>query len=103
MPGKLEKLQKFNPPAFLTDLEEGKQREGWSNTVNGWFKDEIAGRQAGRTILTQFFNPTKYAYDKSLPSVPITWVGFPLNVSISLIFELFPSESFIGPDYSAYG
>lgn len=76
----LKKLDKFHPPAFLDDFE-GDQLDRWSKTVNGWFSDEIAGRQPGRKILTQFFNPTQFAYDPSLPSVPITWVGFPLNVS----------------------
>ncbi|KAI6774352.1 hypothetical protein HG531_001201 [Fusarium graminearum] len=82
MPGQLEKLEKFNPPAFLEDFE-GEQLERWSTTVDGWFNDEIAGRQTGRSILTQFFNPTQFAYDKTLPPVPITWVGFPLNVRIT--------------------
>lgn len=91
MPGQLEKLEKFNPPAFLEDFE-GEQLERWSTTVDGWFNDEIAGRQTGRSILTQFFNPTQFAYDKTLPPVPITWVGFPLNVGISLIFVSFMSN-----------
>ncbi|KAM5519716.1 uncharacterized protein FRV6_00715 [Fusarium oxysporum] len=80
MPG-LQTLDKFHPPAFLKDFEDD-QLDRWSKTVDGWFSDEIAGRQPGRTILTQFFNPTQFAYDPSLPSVPITWVGFPLNVRI---------------------
>ncbi|KAJ4112503.1 hypothetical protein NW768_011670 [Fusarium equiseti] len=84
MPGQLEKLQRFNPPAYLKDFEEGEQLDEWSNTVDGWFNDEIAGRSSpGRSKLTQFFNPTLWAYDKTLPPVPITWVGFPLNVRIT--------------------
>ncbi|EXF86223.1 hypothetical protein CFIO01_02282 [Colletotrichum fioriniae PJ7] len=66
----LEKLEKFHPPAFLDDFE-GEQLERWSETVDGWFGDEIAGRLAGRKILTQFFNPLHFAYDSSLPPVRI--------------------------------
>ncbi|KAK1676264.1 hypothetical protein BDP55DRAFT_693485 [Colletotrichum godetiae] len=69
----LERLDKFHPPAFLNDFE-GEQLEKWSKTVDGWFGDEIAGRLTGRKILTQFFNPLHFAYDSSLPPVPITWV-----------------------------
>ncbi|KAF4441156.1 hypothetical protein FACUT_2924 [Fusarium acutatum] len=77
----LTKLDKFHPPAYLKDFE-GDQLDRWSKTVNGWFGDEIAGRLPGRSRLTQFFNPTQFAYNKDLPPVPITWVGFPLNVRI---------------------
>ncbi|KAK1449339.1 hypothetical protein CMEL01_08654 [Colletotrichum melonis] len=69
----LRKLDKFHPPAFLDDFE-GEQLERWSKTVDGWFGDEIAGRLPGRKILTQFFNPRHFAYNSSLPPVPITWV-----------------------------
>lgn len=76
----LEKLKLFHPPAFLKDFE-GEQLEKWSTTVDGWFGDEIAGRLPGRKILTQFFNPLHFDYNSSLPPIPITWVGFPLNAS----------------------
>ncbi|CAM1503615.1 Fc.00g012060.m01.CDS01 [Cosmosporella sp. VM-42] len=86
MTSSLKKLDKFHPPAFLDDFE-GDQLERWSKTVNGWFNSEIAGKVAGtefyRTKLTQFFNPTTYAFDQSLPPVPITWTGFPLKVRIT--------------------
>ncbi|KXH65681.1 hypothetical protein CSAL01_08097 [Colletotrichum salicis] len=72
----LKRLDKFHPPAVLNDFE-GEQLEKWSKTVDGWFGEEIAGRLAGRKILNQSFNPLHFAYDSSLPPVPITWVGFP--------------------------
>ncbi|KAF5551329.1 hypothetical protein FMEXI_3447 [Fusarium mexicanum] len=78
---KLEKLKKFRPPGDLKDLE-GEQLDRWSQTVNGWFGQEINGDFPGRTKLVQFFNPTTFDHDQSLPPVPITWVGFPLSVRI---------------------
>ena len=104
MPGQLEKLKRFNPPAYLKDFEEGEQLDEWSNTVDGWFNDEIAGRSSpGRSKLTQFFNPTLWAYDKTLPPVPITWVGFPLNVSVNCNMAYTISNCVVGQDHSAYG
>ncbi|KAF4493250.1 Hemocyanin, beta-C chain unit D [Fusarium agapanthi] len=78
---KLTKLKKFRPPGLLKDLE-GDQLDKWSQTVNGWFREEISGDILGRGKLVQFFNPTNFDHDQSLPPVPITWVGFPLSVRI---------------------
>lgn len=81
------KLDKFHPPAFLKDFDDGDQLNAWDKTVEGWFNDEIAGRVAGteyyRTPLTQFFNPKTHAFYQSLPPVAITWVGFPLKVGLT--------------------
>lgn len=76
-------LKRFNPPAYLTDFE-AKGLTEWSDTVENWFKLEIAGEQTDsygpRTKLTHFFNGRKTAFDQDQKPTPITWSGFPLKV-----------------------
>lgn len=79
-------LQKFDPPAFLSDFNViPGQLDAWNNAMNSWFDAVVvieAGKIAkGATLAqtdarTQFYNPTKFD-PGSLVEQSIPWNAFP--------------------------
>jgi hypothetical protein len=77
-------LKRFNPPAFLDDLETDELKQGWSEQINTWMEGEINADpsvvQGGRTPLKQFFNPLKKPFDQTATHVNVSWIAFPKRV-----------------------
>ncbi len=80
-------LTRFDPPGFLTDLDEGQQ-QAWHEFISGrmaqgaeGFPDEF-DNDAPRA---QFFDQTKVDLDADAQTLDITWSAFPRTVTVNTI------------------
>ncbi len=69
-------LPKFDPPAFLDDLDE-TQKGKWSDFISRTLDSEISAARGNH-----FYNPTKVDTGDDVQTMEISWTGFPRNVAI---------------------
>jgi hypothetical protein len=69
-------LAKFDPPAFLDDLDEA-QKSAWSDFISDQIDSNISDYTGNH-----FYNPTKMDTGDDVQTAEISWTGFPRNVTI---------------------
>jgi hypothetical protein len=82
-------LSRFDPPGFLTDLNEA-QRHAWSDFLSEAFDEAARGRPEELDFdgpRAQFYNPLKIETDADAQALDITWTAFPRNVRLAAVSD----------------
>jgi hypothetical protein len=69
-------LPRFDPPAFLNDLNNA-QKQTWSNFISQSLDTEMANAPGNH-----FYNPTKTDTAADVQIAEISWTAFPRNVAV---------------------
>src|SRR5215204_1299791 len=83
-------LSQFDPPGFLTDLDEA-QRRAWSDFLSEAFDDAARGRPEELEFdgpRAQFYNPLKVDVAADAQTLDITWTAFPRNVRLASVSDM---------------
>src|SRR5262249_55502562 len=108
-------LAKFDPPAFMDDLDHIKGgSEAWDAFMDKVFdwaisqqKDQVVPSSQDNPATVQFFNPRKTSFDSPLIEQPVTWSAFPKELLVRFgrdraLIEadrLWPMEAYHQADY----
>jgi hypothetical protein len=83
-------LARFDPPGFLEDFDD-QQKAEWSTFINQEFQQAIAGYPDQYEFdgpREQFFNPLRADPDTDAQKLPITWVAFPRQVTVTSVSDV---------------
>src|SRR4051794_35339105 len=69
-------LPRFDPPAFLDDLN-AQQRQAWSDFISQTFDEQMAGAPGHH-----FYDPMRTDTAADAQTAVITWTAFPRSVAV---------------------